>query len=396
LSSQDNLDFYCDYDFGCAQPLDGFLLSEDAIASSAPVSMESQTSSLSDSEEFPEPQDAPVIQRSVRSLGLCEPSIAPTSKVLQGKTFLLTWSQSPHLTREIIRDHLLEIGSVSSLAIGKENHSDEGVHFHALVIFTQKIRRSPKAFSILTYPANVKIPDRKIGNIAQSVVNMWNYVLKEDSDPLIMGDPPVVSTKRSRDDVRNEMFLQAFTLATAESVEAAMQHLQESCPFDLLTRYDTIERGLVTHRQRKVRVVTPARQLSMFQNTPTIPQDWKALYLNGATGLGKTQWARALLPEAALISHIDQLRTCDFSKGVIFDDFAVSHWPVASVIHLLDWDEPRGINVKHSHVVIPPHTRKIFTFNDPFHSWIPKDASLDQQEALKRRIFVVDIFNKLF
>jgi len=37
----------------------------------------------------------------------------------------------------------------------------------------------------------------------------------------------------------------------------------------------------------------------------------------------------------------------------------VSHWPPTAVIHLLDWDEPRGLDVKHGHVVIPPHTRKI-------------------------------------
>jgi len=353
--------------------------------------METTTSSLSTSQVCP---DLPLMSKEQSdALGLCEPSTS--SRVLSGTNFLLTWSQAPHLTKEMIRDHLLSIANVSSLAIGKESHADGGVHFHAMVIFSKKIQKSPKSFAILNRTADVKIPNRKIGSIAQSVVNMWNYAIKEDPHPLLMGDPPR-GPKRSRDDVRNEVFAQAFNLASTESVESAMKHLCSESPFDLLTRYDTIERGLTIHRARVMRQKTPVRPLSDFPLAPSVPDNWKNLFLNGPTGLGKTQFAKALLPEATIVSHTDQLRTVDFSKGIIFDDFAISHWPPAAAIHLLDWDEPRGINVKHGHVVIPPHTRKIFTFNDRFHSWCPKEASSDQIAAMERRVIILDLYNKLF
>lgn len=391
-------EFYIDslediYDFPCAQPLGGFSLSGNVIESSEPSSMETTTSSLSDSEESQEVSPR-TIHPSVDSLGLSEPSIS--SRVLRGKNFLLTWSQSPNLSREMIRDHLMGIASVSSLAIGKESHSDAGVHFHAMVIFQKMIQKSPKSFSILGRPANVKIPDRRVGSISQSVVNMWNYVLKEDPTPILIGTPPTTSLKRNRDELRNQVFKTAFDLATTESVESAMKHLCTESPFDLLTRYDTIERGLTVHRARVMRLKTAVRPMTDFPFAPSVPDGWKNLFLTGSTGLGKTQFAKALLPDATIVSHTDQLRTVDFSKGIIFDDFAISHWPPASAIHLLDWDEPRGINVKHGHVVIPPHTRKIFTFNDHFASWCPKDASNDQLSAMRRRIEVIDIFNKLF
>lgn len=86
----------------------------------------------------------------------------------------------------------------------------------------------------------------------------------------------------------------------------------------------------------------------------------------------------------------------DFSKGVIFDDFDVSKWPPSAVIHLLDWDEPRGIDIKHSHVVIPAHTRKIITHNASFDRWVPEGASDDQVAAMRRRVNVVNIHSSLF
>lgn len=103
-----------------------------------------------------------------------------------------------------------------------------------------------------------------------------------------------------------------------------------------------------------------------------------------------------LLPDATVVRHSDQLRTCDFSKGIIFDDFDVGHWPPTAAIHLLDWDEPSGINVKHAHVVIPAKTRKIFTHNREFERWVSQDATGEQIEAMRRRVHVVNITRKLF
>ena len=43
---------------------------------------------------------------------------------------------------------------------------------------------------------------------------------------------------------------------------------------------------------------------------------------NGETGLGKTQWARSLLPFATVVSHRDQLRDCMFGCLMQWKDYS--------------------------------------------------------------------------
>lgn len=309
---------------------------------------------------------------------------------VQAKCLLLTWSQAPQLSKELIRASLEVLGEVESLVVGQEAHLDGGIHFHACVIFRTKIKKSPKSFAILGAHPNVRTANRKMGSLAQSMVNMWNYVLKEDQDPLIVGTPPQM--KRSR----NEIYLEATEIATNISVDAALDYVRLNAPADYVQKMDSISRNLVSHRNKKTRHLVPARPLSEFVHAPNIPEDWRVLFLWGASGMGKTQWAKALLPGATLIRHRNQLQDADFSKGVIFDDFDVSHWPPTSVIHLVDWDEVTGTDVKHGYVIIPPHTRKIFTFNKCLDEWAPTHISNEQFAAVRRRLNVIEINTPLF
>jgi len=397
----------CEQQFDLAQCLDGSFPLDDLSPFSptspvlldpdSPIGSTSTDASLSLSlTELDVASDPLVESTPIPSMSLeMPPMIGPTTRQVQGSAFLLTWSQSPMLNRVMIQMHLETLGNVASLVVGKESHQDGGIHFHAMVIYQDRIRKSPLAFRILNRTADVRVANARVGTYRQSLVNMWNYVIKSDSEPLIIGDPPSAEpsgSKRKRD----EIFSEAISIAQSTSVSEAIAHLLTTLPFDTVTRMDQIERALVTIRARSVQIQTPARPLTDFPKAPSIPADWKVLFINGPTGLGKTQWARALMPEATVVSHTDQLRTVDFSKGVIFDDFGVSHWPASALIHLLDWDEPRGINIKHGHVVIPPHTRKIFTFNSPFHSWVSKDVNDDQLAAMRRRVHVIDLYESLY
>lgn len=195
---------------------------------------------------------------------------------------------------------------------------------------------------------------------------------------------------------REAKFQMAMQLARNEGVNSAMVFLEENCAFEVVTKYDQIVRALTAIRNKSARPRTAPRALCSFDRAPLIIDGWRVLYINGPTGCGKTAWARALLPEAAVVRHRDQLRDVDFSKGVIFDDFDVSHWPPTAVIHLLDWEESSGIDVKHGHVVIPENTRKIFTHNGEFNRWVSKDATEEQVEACRRRVHVVNVHTKLF
>ena len=141
-----------------------------------------------------------------------------------------------------------------------------------------------------------------------------------------------------------------------------------------------------------------SRTLTDFKMIPVgLPNEgFKNLYLHGPSGYGKTQLALALLPGATVVRHRDSLKECDFSQGVIFDDFDVTRWSPASVIHLLDWEVQSAIDVKHSTVIIPPETRKIITFNEPVEGWYPHSATPNQREAIRRRLDCWEIGNKLY
>jgi hypothetical protein len=221
-------------------------------------------------------------------------------------------------------------------------------------------------------------------------------VAKEDKSPLQVGEVPRTTRKRK------EIYTEAIHLAETRGVQPALKILKEECPVDYLQKGDQIERALMRVRARKTGSSVAPRPLSSFHPgiRQTLPKDWKTswknLFLWGPTNLGKTQLARALLPKATVVRHRNTLLNCDFSHGVIFDDFSVSHWPATSVIHLLDWDEPSDIDVKHNVASIPPHTTKIFTFNaDPNH-WMPSGIHGDVQNAILRRLHSIEVTERLY
>jgi len=360
-------------------PLDGIAKSQETMDPQMLSPLTTYSSQPEHSEATPLPPGANLEQSAPTSTGR-----------VQAKCLLLTWSQAPQLSKEIIQAHLETIGDLLSLAVGQEAHQDGGTHYHACVIYQKKIDKRPSAFAILGSHPNVRTANRKIGSLAQSMMNMWNYVMKEDPNPLIVGPPPTL--KRSR----NEVYLEATEIATQVSVDAALDFVRLNAPADYVQKLDSINRNLVSHRNKKTRHLVPARPLSEFVHAPELPEDWHVLFIWGTSGVGKTQWAKAILPGATIVSHRNQLSDVDFSKGVIFDDFDVHHWPPTAAIHLVDWDEVRGIDIKHGYVITPPHTRKIFTFNKCLDDWAPAGISNEQFAAIRRRVHEIEINQCLF
>ena len=282
-----------------------------------------------------------------------------------GKAFFFTYSRTS-LSRESVTAFFVRQRSVKRMIVGQEHHQDGSLHWHVCLEFSiTKDVRNARAFDIQGEHPNVMLWTRSGGQTyEQWFLNHWEYCKKEDPTPFIVGPEPSPDDNRKRK--RDETFAESMDICIAEGVKPAIEFLRRVAPYELVTKYDQIYRTMVSLRNEATQVQTPARPVSEFVHAPEVVDSWRCLYINGATYLGKTAWARSLLPEATVVRHTDQLRTVDFSKGVIFDDFDVSHWPPTAVIHLLDWDEPSGINVKHGHVVIPAQTRKIFTHNGSF------------------------------
>lgn len=310
---------------------------------------------------------------------------------LQATAFFLTYSQSK-LSKEQVKAWMSRQPRIKRCIVAEEHHLDGNIHFHSLVEYERAKDVTTKYFDILTEHPNIQVWTNRSQTYEEWMINHWNYCLKEDEDCFKIGHAPE-SRKRKRD----ELYAEAFKRAAEKGVDDAVGYLKEYGAYDLCTKYQSIEFALYRERNKALAPRIPARSVDTFTHPPMINPDWRNLYISGPTGCGKTAYARALLPEATVVSHRDQLRDCDFSKGVIFDDFDVGHWPPTAVIHLLDWEEARGIDVKHAHVVIPAKTRKIFTHNRKFEEWIPQEKISEEQiAAMRRRVDVVNIHTKLF
>jgi len=92
----------------------------------------------------------------------------------------------------------------------------------------------------------------------------------------------------------------------------------------------------------------------------------KALQIKGASGIGKTTWAKVHAPKPSLmVNHIDALKQfrAGYHKSIIFDDMSFLHMPREAQIMLLDADNPRQIHVRYGIVQIPARVPKVFTSN---------------------------------
>lgn len=297
---------------------------------------------------------------------------------LQATTFFVTYSQSA-LTKEAVFDGLKALGPTKRVVVGHEHHQDGNAHFHGLVEFMRRKDVSPTHFDISGEHPNVKVWDREV-TYEQWMINHWNYCFKEDPSPMQEGDPPNVSRKRTRDDCARE----CIEVARSLGLEKAQERATELFPSDYCKSVNGYDKIFL--RAANESTDPPAQQLSAFRPeiVNAVPENWTSLFIWGKTRLGKTEFARALLPKAEVVRHKDQLKDCIWKNGVIFDDFSVSHYPPTTIIHLLDWTVRSGIDVKHGVAKIPPGTRKIFTYNGNLETWCrgTRDPKYDKYERM--------------
>lgn len=118
-------------------------------------------------------------------------------------------------------------------------------------------------------------------------------------------------------------------------------------------------------------------------------EDFRTLIIRGARQIGKTEYAAWHFPDGYLqVENIDDLKLFnpDRHHGIIFDDSSISHIPLNSQKHLLDWNRDRHIHCRFFNAFIPKHTRKIFTCNlDAFPVSVGQG---DSYEAIMERVVV--------
>lgn len=108
----------------------------------------------------------------------------------------------------------------------------------------------------------------------------------------------------------------------------------------------------------------------------------------GSAGLGKTEFAKRILPNALFANDVDDLGHYDPSihDGIIFDDMDLNFLPRSAQIFMVDVDNNRSIRCRYFNAFIPKNTKKIFITN-VFDGKI----FLTEDPAISRRIKVTHL-----
>ena len=133
---------------------------------------------------------------------------------------------------------------------------------------------------------------------------------------------------------------------------------------------------------------------------------WKthSLILSGRGGLGKTEFACALMKKVApagtfhFINKIDRLRDVVFSpgEGLVVDETCFFDNDVDDLKNLLDLEKSRDVECRNRDGHIPKLTPRIFSTNWPWEVFWPRQAWYPMHaDAINRRHIWIDVWSDL-
>lgn len=235
---------------------------------------------------------------------------------------------------------------ISYIVIGKEEGREGTPHLQGYVEFCSKK-------SLLTAKRSLGSERIHIEVSKGSSSENRTYCMK-DGDILVEYGEPMQQGKRN--DLQN----------IVEEIKAGVSIPQIWQDFPLqMIRY---ERGIRSaYKALSPNVAAPPPRFALDAFGWNKEYDWKySQIMWGAAGIGKTEFAKALLPKALFVSHMDDLVSFDSSihEGIIFDDMSFTHMPRTAQIHIVDQDNNRSIHCRYTCAHIPANTKKIFLTNE--------------------------------
>lgn len=295
------------------------------------------------------------------------------------QTLFLTYPKCK-MTPEQALEQLEKIVKLEVYLIAQEQHMDGTFHLHAYLRLDHKMNiKDERKFDLLLdgerYHPNIQG--------ARSPKAVIKYVCKDGKYVTNMSQSTIDEAIRNNVKV-GDLYKEAMEKAK-DNIDEAMKVLEHPKTYrDLAVHGEAIERNL---RARKKQKTDPKFSLDLFK----VNFEWdktKTLVLWGPTNTGKTSLAKALLPNALFVRHIDALKEYKSGHytGLIFDDMSFKHWPREAQIHLLDTDNVSQINVKHSIAIIPEGTPRIITTNMMPSEILMLNIMSPEECALSRRV----------
>lgn len=292
---------------------------------------------------------------------------------MNSKSFFLTYPRTDVSKNDLLQ-FLRTKGTIVEYVIGREAHADGTPHLHAAIKYDKAIRGTTRMFDFRINADEVRHPNiqspRRFQACKSYCKKDGDFIEdKEDQDIIILDEEESLSEICKR----YNTYLEWLEYCIKEKI--SFQYAQAF--------WNDIHLDVVTIRPDDNILGEIREPLSSYRwNHDQYP----VISIIGPSGIGKTTWARTQAIKPALfISHIDQLKLfkAGYHKTIIFDDMNISHWPRESQIHLLDWDNPRAIHLRHIVATIPRGIYKIFTSNN--------DILNLSDPAINRRIRTVRI-----
>lgn len=283
-------------------------------------------------------------------------------------TFFLTYPQSGDLEWTDIANHLKSLKDIAWLRICKEQHEDGSPHHHAVGKFTKRFQsRNQRCFDI-----NGKHPNIQS---VRSITRALDYVSK-DGEFHDIGTVPGGSSETCDwlEIARESSEPEFYKLACAKRL-----------PFMYAKKF--WEMGAKQTNEIPEDYIPDPNARECFELSISIPDPFKSTIVIGASGCGKTSWAKRVIQKPALwVRHLDMLRSFrpGRHKSIIFDEQSFTHLPRETQIQLVDWTDETHIHCRYGVAIIPANVMKIFTAN--------REIFIDDP-AINRRIYRIDILN---
>lgn len=288
----------------------------------------------------------------------------------RSRTWCITWHDHS------IDDINIPVSKISYAVFGNEKCPQTGrAHVQGYIVFSTRVRFSTvKNYFDQTVHLSIArgTPQQNLTYCSKEN----DYVTLGDINSLDLdGGASGGKQKAKNSDLAYSEAIKALT------VQSGLEIIKEKRPRDFCLHGEAIERNL---KRSKTVSFSPQFSLTDFTCSPLVLT--KSTLLYGPSNTGKTSFACSHFHNPLVVSHIDKLkRFSPDNDGIIFDDMSFKHWPTEAVIHLLDFDHERDLNVRYGTVTIPAKTIKIFTHNDP-NPFYNETISEEQKEAIERRL----------
>lgn len=249
------------------------------------------------------------------------------------------------------------------------------LHWHSFIIFKSRLRMNTVKGIVADREAHC-IPLYKVDT---AYLDDGHTALAE---PVEFGSIPKTDQGKRNDITRFKEALESH----ATLKEIAQEH------FGCWLKYQKmipIYRSLINE-------VSPSRYtLDQFKRPlPNWDTHW---HLWGPPDTGKTQFALAHFTKPLYVRHIDHLLAFDNHDGIVFDEMSFTHWPITSVITLLNKKDQGQINIRYTYIIIPAGTRMIFCSNLEYIFYDPdKPITPECKESIEAKVTIVNVTHKLF